>query len=142
MKIRDTVAEAVLTNKSDAIVAADAEGVISFWNPGAERIFGYTSVEAIGRSLDIIIPERQRKRHWDGYARVVEGEKSRYGDADVLSVPGIRKDGTSVSLEFAIAPLQGEGRRLAGMVAIMRDVTKRFDEMRTLKKLVAANAKP
>jgi PAS domain S-box-containing protein len=139
----DTLAEAVLSTNSDAIVAADAEGVIIFWNPGAERIFGYASSDAIGRSLDIIIPERLRKRHWEGYHHVIASGQSRYGHGDILAVPGIRKDGTRISIEFTIVPMPNGTGRLTGLAAIMRDVTKRFEEMRALKqKLAEATGAP
>jgi PAS domain S-box-containing protein len=92
--------------------------------------------EAISRSLDFIIPERLRQRHWDGYRRVMETGKSRYGESDVLSVPAVRKDGTIISVEFTVVPLQNAGRMI-GMVAIMRDVTSRFNEMRVLKRKLA-----
>jgi PAS domain S-box-containing protein len=137
MSFSDTVAKAVLSTNSDAIIAADKEGNIRFWNPGAERIFGHASGAVIGQSLDIIIPERLRKRHWDGYHRVIAGGESRYGQGDILAVPGIKKDGSPVSLEFTIVPLQNGAGELAGLVAIMRDVTKRFEEVRVLKQKLA-----
>ncbi len=127
------LAAAVLATSSDAIVAADKDGIIFFWNPGAERIFGHASAAAIGRSLDIVIPERLRKRHWDGYRRVMTSGESRYGNGDILAVPAIKKDGTGISVEFTIVPLRDEAGALTGLAAIMRDVTKRFEEMRTLK---------
>jgi PAS domain S-box-containing protein len=80
----------------------------------------------MSRSLDLIIPERLRQRHWDGYRRVMETGKSRYGQGDVLSVPAVRKDGTTISVEFTVVPLQNNGQMI-GMAAIMRDVTSRFD---------------
>ena len=137
------LADAVLNTNSDAIVASDKDGMIQFWNPGAERIFGYTSVDAIGKSLDIIIPERLRARHWQGYRQVMATGESRYGQGDVLAVPGIRKDGTGVSLEFTIVPVLDETSQMIGVVAIMRDVTARFEEMRALRqKIAAANKLP
>jgi PAS domain S-box-containing protein len=109
MDFADTLARAVLSTSSDAIVAADKDGIIRFWNPGAERIFGHASGAAIGQSLDIIIPERLRKRHWDGYRHVINGGESRYGHGDLLSVPAIGKDGAVVSIEFTIVPLRDGG---------------------------------
>lgn len=131
---REEIARAILQAASDAVVAADLEGRIVFWNPGAERIFGHAAQEAIGQSLDLIIPERLRERHWQGYRRVMEGGQSRYGDGDVLAVPGMRKDGGRVSLEFTIVPLKSKGGRLEGLAAILRDVTERFEEMKALKR--------
>lgn len=135
------LADAVLHSGSDAIVASDKGGIIRYWNPGAERIFGYASAEAIGQSLDIIIPERLRARHWEGYRQVMATGESRYGHGDVLAVPGMRKDGARVSLEFTIVPLRDEAGQMIGMAAIMRDVTVRFEEMRTLRRKLAETDK-
>jgi PAS domain S-box-containing protein len=129
--------KALLGSPSDAVVATDAEGIIRFWNPGAERIFGHTGSEAIGQSLDIIIPDRLRERHWAGYRQVMATGESRYGHGDVLAVPGIRKDGTRVSLEFTIVPLRDGGGAMIGMAAVMRDVTARFEELRMLRQKLA-----
>jgi PAS domain S-box-containing protein len=137
MSYFDLLASAVLATASDAIIAADKDNIVRFWNPGAERIFGYTQEEAIGQSLDIIIPERLRKRHWDGYRRVMASGESRYGHGDILAVPGVKKDGTAISIEFTIVPLTGEGGRLNGVAAIMRDVTEKFSEVSALKKKLA-----
>ena len=137
-----TLAHALLNTASDAIVATDREGVIRHWNPGAERIFDFAAAEAIGQSLDLIIPEPLRARHWEGYREVMATGKSRYGEGDLLSVPGLRKDGRRISLEFTIVPLTEAAGRIDGVVAVMRDVTKRFEEMRALKKKLAAAAAP
>jgi PAS domain S-box-containing protein len=94
----------------------------------------------VGRSLDIIIPERLRKRHWEGYRQVMASGDSRYGHGDVLSVPAITKAGNQISVEFTIAPLRAEGGELVGLVAIMRDVTKRFEETLQLKRQLAGKA--
>ena len=141
MDLRRALAEAILSANSDAIIAADKEGVIVFWNPGAERIFGYASTDAIGRSLDIIIPTRLRKLHWDGYHRVMKSGKSRYGHGDILAVPGIKKDGNQISIEFTITPMRDETDQLVGLIAILRDVTKRFEEIRALKRKLGQAAK-
>lgn len=134
---RARLGEALLGTASDAIVYADREGLIRFWNAGAERIFGYTREEAIGRSLDIIIPERQRERHWAGYEQVMQTGESRYGQGDLLSVPAIRKDGTRISVEFTIVMLRDADGRLQGIAAILRDVTDRFNELKTLRRQLA-----
>src|SRR5581483_9697891 len=132
--MNDPVAEAVLGSRAEAIIAADRHGNITFWNPGAERVFGYAAASAMGQSLDLIIPERLRQRHWHGYRQVIESGRSRYGEADVLSVPALRRDGSTISIEFTIVPLKDLQQRVTGMVAIIRDVTKRFAELRELKK--------
>jgi PAS domain S-box-containing protein len=139
---RSSLGDAVLATEADAIIAADSEGVIRFWNAGAERIFGYSSSEALGQSLDIIIPERLRDRHWAGYRQVMASGTSRYGRGDVLAVPGMRKNGSRLSLEFTITPLRDEHGRMNGMAAILRDVTARFEELRKLKQRVAHLSQP
>jgi PAS domain S-box-containing protein len=128
---------ALLSSTGDAIIAADEEGIIRFWNPGAERIFAFTAAEAVGRSLDMIIPERLRERHWQGYREVIRTGRSRYGAGDLLAVPGLRKDATQISLEFTIAPLRGTDGRMVGLVAVLRDVTARYEELRDLRKKAA-----
>jgi PAS domain S-box-containing protein len=132
MDLSAKLARAILETESDAIIATDRDGVISFWNPGAERVFGYADSEAVGRSLDLIIPERLRGRHWAGYAEVMQTGESRYGHGDLLSVPSMRKDGAPISVEFTIMPLKDENGRMAGMAAVLRDVTARFQEMKDL----------
>ena len=140
-EIEAAVAQVVLAGRGDAVVAADRDGSIVFWNPGAERVFGFSAADAVGSSLDIIIPERLRARHWDGYRRVIEGGNSRYGDGDLLAVPAIRKDGTTISVEFTIQALPGEGGMSGGFVAVLRDVTARFEEMRALRRHLAEVAR-
>lgn len=124
----------VLQEAPDAIVYADAKGVIQFWNAGAQRIFGFSEAEALGKSLDIIIPENLRAKHWTGYEQTMRSGKTRYGAGDLLAVPALRSDGTRISVEFTIVPFAGDDGKIAGIVAIMRDVTKRFEEMKSLRK--------
>jgi PAS domain S-box-containing protein len=133
----EILADTVLSSRSDAIIAADPKGIIRFWNPGAERIFGFAAAEAIGQPLDIIIPDRLRSRHWAGFDRVMQTGQSRYGDHDVLAVPAIRKDGSQISVEFTVALLSSADGKVFGIAAILRDVTVRFDEIRSLKRKLA-----
>lgn len=121
----------------DAIIYADSLGVIAFWNKGAERIFGFSEADAIGKSLDIIIPENLRQRHWKGFAETVRTGKTRYGAGDVLAVPALRKDGSRISIEFTILPFSDQAGRILGMAAILREVTKRFKELKALRKELA-----
>ncbi len=131
------LADAMLAMESDAIIATDRAGIITFWNPGAARIFGFTADEVMGQSLDLIIPPNLRARHWDGFHRVMATGESHYGHGDLLSVPAQTKSGQRVSVEFTIAMLKDEAHRPAGTVAILRDVTKRFEEVRALKRQIA-----
>ena len=125
---------ALLHAAADAIVYSDRNGLIRFWNAGAERIFGFSATEALGQSLDIIIPERQRDRHWKGYDRVIASGQSRYEKGDLLSVPALRKDGHRISIEFTIVPVYNDQSIMVGMASVMRDVTDRFEEMKALRR--------
>ncbi len=142
MNVFEMVAQTVLSAPSDAIIAADKNGHIVFWNPGAERMFGHSAAAALGQSLDLIIPEQLRERHWRGYERVMETGASRYGEGDILAVPGVRSDGSRISLEFTIAPMKGEDGQLLGLAAVLRDVTPRFEELRALRRKLADSSKP
>ena len=133
MVVADELGVAILGSSGDAIIAADAGGIIQFWNPGAEKIFGFTAAEVTGQSLDLIIPEALRERHWHGYREVMRTGQSRYGQGDLLAVPGLRKDRKRISLEFTIVPLRTKDGTLQGIGAIMRDVTSRFEELRSLR---------
>ncbi len=104
-------------------------------------MFGFTAEEAAGRSLDLIIPENLRARHWSGYRQVMQTGESRYGHGDLLSVPALSKDGRRISVEFTIVILRSAQGDVAGTVAVMRDVTKRFEEVRDLKRQLAAQAR-
>jgi PAS domain S-box-containing protein len=100
-------------------------------------MFGHTPEEALGQSLDIIIPENLRGRHWEGYNRAMATGETKYGK-DLLAVPGIRKDGTRVSLEFSIVMLRDDGGELLGLAAVLRDVTARWKREKELKDRLAA----
>lgn len=132
------VGGALLDSRSDAILAADREGVIRLWNPGAERIFGFTPEQAVGQSLDIIVPEPLRARHWQGWAQAVESGRSRYGEGELLSVPALTAEGTRISVEFTIVMLFDDAGRVDGVAAVLRDATARFEEIRRLKRELAA----
>jgi PAS domain S-box-containing protein len=136
----DQICRQVVTQAADAILYADDQGLIRLWNAGAERIFGYSEAEALGQSLDIIIPENQRQRHWDGFGRTLATGVTRYGAGSLLSVPAIRKDGSRLSVEFTILPFHDEGGRMIGMAAILRDVTVRFEELKELRKRLAGGS--
>lgn len=128
--------EQFVQRAADAIVAADATGSIVFWNPAAERIFGYTQSEAQGQSLDLIIPERLRHRHWEGYRRVMQTGETRYG-TDVLRVPAVDKRGCALSIAFTVSLLRMPDGKGPVIVAIMRDETHRWQEERSLRQRLA-----
>lgn len=118
----------------DAIIAAGADGRIIFWNPAAERIFGFTAAEAVGRSLDLIIPERFRERHWTSYREVMRTGQTRYG-SEVLRVPALHKNGQTLSIAFTVALLDPAAGPT--ITAIVRDETKRWNEERELRRRLA-----
>jgi PAS domain S-box-containing protein len=130
--------ERLVRDCPDAVVYADARGRIGFWNSAATRIFGYGEDEALGASLDLIIPERLRARHWQGYGEVMTGRASRYGEGELLAVPARHKDGRRISIEFTILPFHDGAGAILGIAAILRDVTTRFEEMRGLRREIAA----
>jgi PAS domain S-box-containing protein len=121
---------------ADAIIAAAADGKIVFWNPAAARIFGFTPAEALGQTLDLIIPERFRARHWDGYRKVMSTGTSRY-QTDVLRVPARHKDGRQLSIAFTVTLLDSPASGGRVIAAIVRDETARWNEERELKRRLA-----
>jgi PAS domain S-box-containing protein len=131
-------ATTLVAGMSDALVYADADGTIRVWNRGAVRIFGFTEAEAVGQSLDIIIPANLRERHWRGYRETMRTGQTRYGDGQILSVPAVRKDGARISVEFTIVLFADINGQMTGIAAIMRDATKTFEELRALRSAARA----
>ncbi len=118
------------------MIAADARGKILLWNPAAQRIFGFKEEEAIGQSLNLIVPERFRERHWSGYRRVMQTGQTRYG-TEVLRVPAVHKDGHPLSIAFTIALLHSTEGNIESAAAIIRDETARWKEERDLRARLA-----
>lgn len=127
----------IVDGTADAIIFADPDGVIWLWNRGAERMFGHSSEEALGRNLDLIIPERLRERHWTGYRQVMASGVTRYG-TQLLAVPAMRKDGTSLSIEFTVILVADPSGEPLGCAAVIRDVTVRWRNQKALKEKLAA----
>jgi PAS domain S-box-containing protein len=129
--------EAAIVARTDhAVIVADAEGTIRFWNPASEAMFGWSEADAVGRSLDLIVPENLRERHWDGYRRVMETGETDYAGR-TLAVPAIRADGSRISVEFTVTLLPAADGGVGGIAAIMRDVTAQWEERRALMRRVA-----
>ena len=129
--------EAAIVERTDhAVIVADAEGTIRFWNPAAEAMFGWPRGDALGRSLDLIVPEKLRERHWDGYQRVMETGETDYAGR-TLAVPAIRADGSRISVEFTVTLLPAADGGVGGIAAIMRDVTAQWEERRALNRRLA-----
>lgn len=127
--------EQLVQSMGDAVVVTDGKGDIVLWNAAATRIFGFSEAEALGRSLDIIIPERQRGRHWDGYEKTMSSGQTRYGTT-LLRVPALHKDGHTLSIAFTVALLKGDQGQVEGVGAIIRDETSRFQDERALRKRI------
>ncbi len=137
----EDLCQKIIEGARDAIIFADREGVIRLWNSGAKAMFGYRAEEALGQTLDLIIPERLHERHWVGYRRVMANGVTRYGE-ELLAVPAVRKDGARISLEFNLALLRGGADELLGAAAFIRDVTARWQQEKALKeRLATAEAK-
>jgi len=134
--------ERFVRDAPDAIIYADAQGLIQFWNRSAERIFGFSEAEALGKTLDIIIPESLRGRHWQGYRATMQTGNTRYGVGETLAVPAMRKDRQRISIEFTILPFRDDAGRMVGIAAILRDVTARFEETRALRRQLAERSIP
>ncbi len=128
----EKLAAKIVEGAADAVLFTDREGMIRIWNAGAERIFGWTAAEALGQSMDLIIPERLRSRHWANWDRVMDTGVTRYA-TEVLAVPALRKDGAPLSIEFTIQLVRDDAGKILGPVAIVRDVTERFKREKELR---------
>lgn len=125
--------KALVTSVGDGVIAADASGVITLWNPACERMFGFTEAEALGKSLDLIVPQRQQKPHWEGYHKTMATGITKYGN-DVLRVPAVHKDGHTLSIAFTVSMLHQPDGAVSTIVAVIRDESAKFAEDRQLRK--------
>ena len=133
----DWLCRRILENSPMAILYADREGKIRLWNSGAETVFGYSEKEALGQSLDLIVPERQRPRHWEGWDKVMSSGVTKYG-RDPLAVPAVRKDGSRISIEFNVVLVRKGSGELAGVAAMVQDVTARWQRQKETNARLAA----
>lgn len=120
---------------ADAVMVCDAKGLITLWNPAAERMFGHTEAQALGQSLDMIIPQRQQQRHWDGYHQTMKTGVTKYGH-DLLKVPALHKDGHTLSIAFTVSLLHAADGSVSGIAAVVRDETARFAQERDTRKRI------
>jgi PAS domain S-box-containing protein len=133
----EKLSQKIIENAPDAILYVDSKGLIQHWNRGAERIFGFPASEAIGQSLDLIIPEKLRERHWDGYFKTMSSGQSKYG-TDLLSVPSTHRDGRRLSIDFSIVMLKDPQGQVTGIAAIMRDMSAQRQKEKEMREKVAA----
>lgn len=127
----------LVTQLGEAVIISDRDENILFWNASAERIFGFTPEEALGKTLSIITPERFRERHSKGYFHTIQTGQTKYGNT-LLRVPAVHKDGHSISIAFSVSMLFDEQKQAIAIAAIIRDETERFQEERQLKAKLAA----
>lgn len=133
---REELCRRIVMEARDAVIFADRQGLIRLWNRGAEEMFGHLEAEALGRSLDLIIPPGLRERHWQGYRQVLASGVSRYG-REVLAVPALHRDGRTLSIEFTVILIREDSGALVGVAALVRDVTARWQRDRELKTRLA-----
>src|SRR5262249_48145063 len=129
--------EQLVRSAGDAVVVADADGHIVVWNAAATRLFGHGESEALGQPLDLIIPERQRSRHNEGYAKTMHTGQTRYGTS-LLKVPALHKDGRTLSIAFTVTMLTAADGGVEAIAAVIRDETARFNDDREQRKRIAA----
>jgi len=135
--------ERVLEGSPDAILICDRQGAVRFWNHSAERVFGFSGAQALDGTLDLIIPERLRGRHWSGWDRAMNSGVTRYGEGQLLAVPALHKDGRQISIEFSIQLLKDAAGQIEWVVAVIRDVTERYAKEKALREqLQARESKP
>ena len=128
--------KALVSQIGEAVIISDRDENILFWNASAERIFGYSPAEAVGKTLSIITPERFRERHSKGYFHTMETGKTKYGNT-LLRVPALHKDGRSISIAFSVTMIFDDQEQPMAIAAVIRDETERFQEERRLKEKLA-----
>ena len=119
--------QAIVEQAPDAIIFADREGAIRVWNRGAEAVFGYAAAEVLGNSLDVIIPERLRRAHWEGFRRAIDTGQTKFGGR-VLTTRSVHKDGSKLYLDLSFGLIRDEAGAIAGALAVGRDCTARHIE--------------
>jgi len=125
-RLPEDLATRILDGSPDAVLICDRMGIVHSWNLGAERVFGFPSAEIVGVSMDLIIPERLRPRHWAGWAAAMRAGVTNYDDGQLLAVPALHKEGRQISIEFSIQLLKDQNGQVEWVVAVIRDVTERF----------------
>lgn len=126
----------IVEQMAEALIFADPEGIIRMWNPGAEALFGHSADEAVGRSLDLIVPERLRQAHWEGYRRAMSEGATKYGREPLLTRTAHR-DGTTMYVDMGLAVVTDGRGNVAGAVAIVRNATQRREHERGLRGRIA-----
>lgn len=129
----------ILDDSPDAILICDRSGTLRYWNGAAERVFGFRVNEALGVSMNLIIPERLRARHWAGWEAAMKTGITRYGKGQLLAVPAVHKDGRQISIEFSIQFIKDVDGQTEWVVAVIRDVTERYLREKALRAQLKAS---
>lgn len=128
-----SAADDIVDCMSEALIFADPRGIIRLWNPGAEFLFGYSPEEAVGKSLDIIIPEHLRSAHWDGYHRAIaQGATTQARHTAITRA--LHRDGKQLYVDMSFAVVRNPAGDVTGSVAIASDATQRHLEERELRR--------
>lgn len=129
MTTTPNLADLVLAQTTDAVVYAGRDGRIAIWNAASEALFGFTAGEALGQSLDLIIPERLRAAHWSGFDAALASGRTRLAGRPSLT-RAVHKDGRKLYVEMTFALVKDDAGAVLGSVAIARDVTERVEKER------------
>lgn len=124
----------ILDGSPDAILICDRSGIVRYWNAAAERVFGFSAADALGASMNLIIPERLRARHWQAWDATMTSGVTRYADGQLLAVPARHKDGRQVSIEFSLQLIKDIHGQIEWVVAMVRDVTERYNREKALSR--------
>jgi PAS domain S-box-containing protein len=131
-----TISDDIQRCMPEALIFSDLEGIIRIWNPGAETVFGFSSAEAIGQSLDLIIPERMRKAHWDGFHKAIQRGGTIPGRTSLIT-RSLHKSGEQIYVDMSFAMVKNQAGEMLGSMAVARDATKRFTEEKNLRRQLA-----
>lgn len=134
--VAGTTYQNILACMSEAMIFADLEGIIQIWNPGAEFIFGHTSIEAVGESLNLIIPEHLRKAHWDGFHQAVGRGSTTHGRRSIIT-RSLHKSGEQLYVDMSFAIVKNQAGETIGSTAVARNATARHLEDKSLRRQLA-----
>ena len=127
---------ALIEDLADAMIFTDRDGLIRVWNAGAEAVFGHRADEIIGKSLDVLIPDRLRSAHWAGFDTAMETGQLKHVRQS-MTTRSIHKDGSDLYIDMSFALVRDDTGLLLGAVAVARDVTDRFKAERDARKRLA-----
>ena len=139
--VAESLFESIVDQASEAIVFADTGGVIRVWNTGAQALFGFDRAEAVGNSLDLIIPERFRRAHWDAFDKAIANGHTRLG-SQVRTTRSLHKDGRKLYVDLSFGLVADAAGTVIGALAVGRDGTGRYLEERALREKFATPEHP